>query len=50
MDEVKKKQKEGEIPEDDAHKLTEDIQRVTDDYIEKIEETLEHKEEEIMEV
>ena len=41
---------EGDIPEDDAHKLTEHIQKITDEYIEKVEETLKTKEAEIMEV
>ncbi len=50
MDEIKKEQKEGLIHEDDAHKLTAEIQKATDDTIEKIEETLKAKEEEIMEV
>ena len=49
-DEIKKKQKDGEIPEDDAHKLTEHIQKITDEHIEKVEETLKTKEAEIMEV
>ena len=50
IDEIKKKQKDGDIPEDDAHKLTEHIQKITDEYIEKVEETLKTKEAEIMEV
>jgi ribosome recycling factor len=50
MDEIKKEQKEGDIPEDDAHKLTAEIQKLTDDTIEKIDETLKAKEAEIMEV
>ena len=47
---VKKKQKEGEIPEDDAHKLTAQIQKFTDEFIGKIDGTLKTKEAEIMEV
>lgn len=50
VDEIKKEQKEGLVPEDDAHKLTADVQKATDDFIEKIEEVLKSKEEEIMEV
>lgn len=50
VDEIKREQKEGAIPEDDAHKLTAEVQKSTDSYIEQIEETLKHKEEEIMEV
>jgi len=50
VDEVKEKQKDGEIPEDDAHKLTAEIQKVTDDTIHEIDAVLKAKEEEIMEV
>lgn len=47
---VKQKQKDGEVPEDDAHRLTGDIQKATDDYIGKIDAALKTKEAEIMEV
>lgn len=47
---IKKAQKDGDIPEDDAHKLTDAVQHTTDDYIKKIDEALKSKEEEIMEV
>lgn len=50
VDEVKKEQKEGKIPEDDAHRLTAEIQKVTDDFIHKIDAALKAKEDEIMEV
>ena len=50
MDVIKKQQKDGEIPEDDAHKLSDTIQKITDKYVGKIDETLKHKEDEIMEV
>lgn len=50
MDVIKKQQKDGDLPEDDAHKLTDTIQKITDKYIAKIDETFKHKEEEIMEV
>jgi ribosome recycling factor len=50
IDEEKRAQKSGEIPEDDAHKLTTEIQKVTDESISKIDEALKAKEEEIMEV
>jgi ribosome recycling factor len=50
IDEVKKRQKEGDIPEDDAHRLTEHLQKITDDHIEKVDEILKAKEAEIMEV
>lgn len=50
MDEIKHKQKDGEVPEDDAHRLTDDVQKITDEHIAKIEEVLKAKEEEVMEV
>ncbi|MGI6461536.1 MAG: ribosome recycling factor [Candidatus Hydrogenedentales bacterium] len=50
IEEIKKKQKDGDIPEDDAHKLTEQIQKITDEHIEQVEEALKAKEAEIMEV
>lgn len=50
VDEIKKEQKDGTIPEDDAHKLTGEVQKATDSYVEHIDETLKQKEEEIMEV
>ncbi|MEX2015588.1 MAG: ribosome recycling factor [Candidatus Hydrogenedentales bacterium] len=50
MDAIRKRQKDGEIPEDDAHKLSDEVQKITDEYIKKVDETLKSKEEEIMEV
>jgi ribosome recycling factor len=50
IDEVKKRQKDGDIPEDDAHKLTDQVQKITDEHIEKVDELLKAKEAEIMEV
>ncbi|MDP7639979.1 MAG: ribosome recycling factor [Candidatus Hydrogenedentes bacterium] len=50
VDEAKKKQKSGELPEDDAHKLTSEIQKITDEYVKKIDDMLKAKEVEIMEV
>lgn len=50
IEDIKKAQKEGELPEDDAHRETERIQELTDEYVGKIDAALKHKEEEIMEV
>lgn len=50
VDTVKKEQKEGTIPEDEAHRLTNEIQTLTDDFCNKIDEALKAKEAEIMEV
>jgi ribosome recycling factor len=49
-DEVKVRKKEGEISEDEARRTEEEIQKLTDQYIGKIEELLEAKEKEIMTV
>jgi len=46
---LKEFKKEGEISEDDAFRGQEEIQRTTDDFIKKVDETLAEKEKEIME-
>jgi len=50
LEKFKKLQKKSEITEDDFKKLEEDIQELTDNYIEKINNILDQKENEIMEV
>lgn len=50
VESAKKLQKEGELPEDEAHKLTAEIQKITDDCVHKIDEALKAKDTEIMEV
>jgi len=50
VDEIKKLQKDGQVPEDDAHKLTDEIQKITDQHIDKIDHQLKAKEADIMEV
>lgn len=47
---LKEMEKEKEISEDDLKRGQEEIQKITDSYISKIDETLAHKEKEIMEV
>ncbi|HIJ60738.1 MAG TPA: ribosome recycling factor [Nitrospirae bacterium] len=49
-EEIKKEEKDKKISEDDSKKLLEEIQKITDSHIEKAEEILRHKENEIMEV
>ena len=49
-EEVKTAEKESHISEDDSKKVLEEIQKITDEYIEKINILLEGKEAEIMEV
>ena len=50
VDTTKKMQKDGDLPEDEAHKLTDEVQKITDDFINKIDEAFKAKEAEIMEV
>ena len=50
MEEVKTKQKNGEITEDDKTREEENIQKLTDKYIENIDKALENKEKEIMSI
>ena len=50
MDHLKRLEKEHAISEDEHKKLGADVQKTTDDHIKKIDETLQHKEEEIKQV
>lgn len=50
IENIKQLQKDGAIPEDDAHRLSDEIQKMTDKHIEDIDETLKLKEADIMEV
>lgn len=47
---LKKAQKDGTISEDDSHKAMDEVQELTDKYVEEIDKTLKSKEDEIMEV
>ena len=49
-DDLKKQEKNGEITEDELRSLTEDVQKLTDEYIAKIDQMTKEKEEEILEV
>jgi ribosome recycling factor len=49
-EEVKEAEKRDHISEDDSKKVLKDIQKITDEYIEKLNELMEIKEAEIMEV
>jgi len=49
-EELKKLEKEKHISEDEVKKEHDEVQKVTDAFVKKIEELLEHKENEIMEV
>jgi len=50
IDELKKMQKAGDITEDDLAIYEKDVQKLTDQYVAKIDEHLAHKEEELMRV
>lgn len=50
MDQIKAMEKEGQASEDESHRLIDDVQKVTDEFIKKIDEALAHKEKEIMQV
>jgi len=50
MDDLKKAEKDGEISQDAHHDYSKEVQDLTDTHISKIDETLAHKEEEIMQV
>ncbi|MEA1885104.1 MAG: ribosome recycling factor [Thermotogota bacterium] len=47
---VKEGQKNGDIPEDEAYRLEDKIQELTDEYVDKMDEMFKEKETEIMEV
>lgn len=49
-DRIKKLEKDHEISQDDEKRAHEDIQKLTDKFIEQINETVKHKEKDIMEV
>ena len=50
MDMLKKLEKDKQISEDEQAKYEKDVQKLTDDYVAKVDETLSHKEKEIMEI
>ncbi|MBN04688.1 ribosome recycling factor [Ponticaulis sp.] len=50
MDSLKKMQKAGDISEDEQKVFSEDVQKLTDQYIKRVDEALKAKEEEIMQV
>jgi len=50
IQDLKDLKKEGEISEDDERRAEEEVQKLTDSFIERINEVLHHKEEEILEI
>lgn len=49
-DKIKKSEKEQHLSEDDVKRLQDEIQKLTDQHVAKVDEVLHHKEKEIMEV
>ncbi|MGD2151723.1 MAG: ribosome recycling factor [Gemmatimonadales bacterium] len=49
-DDIKAKMKDGEMPEDEGHRLLDEVQKLTDEYGEKIEALLKAKEAEVLEI
>jgi ribosome recycling factor len=50
IDEIKALEKDKKVSEDEAKKLEAEVQKLTDSYVKKVDESLEHKEKEVMEV
>jgi ribosome recycling factor len=50
LDPLKKKEKDGEISQDQHRKLQHDVQALTDEYIKKIDDVLSQKEKEVLQV
>ena len=50
MDELKRSEKEGSITEDEHHDYSQEVQELTDSYVNKIDESLSHKEKDILQV
>jgi ribosome recycling factor len=49
-EEIKARMKDGELSEDDGHRMLDEVQEMTNDYIGKIDALLKAKEEEVLEV
>jgi ribosome recycling factor len=49
-DDIKAKMKDGELAEDEGHRQLDEVQKLTDEYVEKIDALLKIKEAEVMEV
>lgn len=50
MDDLKKMEKDGDIPQDAFHGFSDEVQALTDKYVASIDETLSNKEEEIVQI
>jgi ribosome recycling factor len=47
---AKKLEKDGDLPEDDAKRLLDRVQKMTDDYVHRVDDLVSKKEKELMEV
>jgi len=50
LEHLKKAEKDSEISQDDMHRQSDQVQKMTDEHIKKVDDALAHKEEEIMQV
>lgn len=50
MEALKKQERDGEISQDDQHRLSQQVQEMTDDHVKRIDEMLSAKEKDIMQV
>lgn len=50
LDQIKKLEKEGQVTEDESKKISEQTQKLTDEYTSKVDRAMQNKEEEIMKV
>lgn len=50
MDQLKKMEKDKIISEDDMHRISDEVQKITDDFIKKVDDALIHKEKDILQV
>lgn len=50
MDKFKKEQKKGDMTEDDLKNMEKDLQKLTDDYVKKLDKQIETKEKELFEI
>jgi ribosome recycling factor len=50
VDAIKKLEKAGKVPEDDSHKEQDNIQKITDENIKKIDDMMQAKEKEVMQI
>jgi ribosome recycling factor len=50
VDAIKKLEKAGKVPEDDSHKEQDNIQKITDENIKKVDDMMQAKEKEVMQI